>query len=58
MDESVCAKFQSDRDQDDWIGCDCGRWFNKGCTGEESEKILGMNEEELSEYKFVCNICI
>lgn len=57
VDESVCAVCGSDMDQDGWIGCECGRWFHRGCTGEQKDRILGMSEEELSMFHFVCRIC-
>ena len=57
IDESTCDMCKSDRDLDGWIGCECGRWFHKRCTGKKSEFILGMDEEEMSEYKFLCFHC-
>jgi len=57
VDESVCAECGSDRDLDGWIGCECGRWYHRGCTGEQRKKITGM-DEEVSVFHFVCRVCV
>ena len=57
VDESVCAVCESDMDQDGWIWCECGRWYHRGCTGEQKDRILGMSWEEMRMYRFVCHKC-
>ncbi|XP_035826718.1 coiled-coil domain-containing protein 86-like [Aplysia californica] len=58
-DENTCFDCGSDRDLDGWIACDrCDKWYHRRCTGSRMELIVSMSEDEVSEYRFICDSCI
>lgn len=55
-EEETCNECGGiDGDIDDWIGCDCGKWFHKWCISDLN--VLNMREEALQEYIFKCDNC-
>ncbi|GFN92562.1 Jerky protein [Plakobranchus ocellatus] len=57
FDPDVCCGCGGDKDgmYEEWVGCECGRWFHVLCTQDES--VIGKDVDELEELTFVCLYC-
>lgn len=58
IDTNICSKCRKvyDNQPQHWIGCDCGRWFHKGCT--EVPDLDGYTDEEIEDLEWMCTICV
>ncbi|KAJ8046390.1 Jerky protein-like-like [Holothuria leucospilota] len=58
INEDECAKCKASYDdkEEDWIGCECGRWFHKTCTDIMDAAALSNSEIEGLEWQ--CEECL